>query len=310
MKSRIRFIAVASLAAVALMGLTSVLAEARLFTGNKKANKVVGTKKADNIRLGAGNDRASGRGGKDKIAGAAGKDRLKGDAAADKLNGGKGNDILNGGKGNDSANGAAGNDRISGAAGNDRLNGAAGKDRLTGGKGKDRLAGGAGNDFLNAADGRKDASVNGGKGRNTCRIDSADLSVTKGCGTVKVAPPGATGGPGGSPGAIGQPGGPGQPGAVGQVTLVQGTGLQCDMLAPSCSFSLTINPGDTPLGDLQADLGLQMNGEGSLLQLNPSVQVGENLLVGGAYVCNGDSVLLVTFRDQEIEVPVACERPA
>lgn len=338
MKSRIRFIAVASLAALALIGATGVLAEARKFTGNKKSNKVVGTKKADNIRLGAGNDRASGRGGKDKIAGAAGKDRLKGDGAADRINGGKGNDTLSGGKGNDRVNGAAGkdringgagkdrlngssgndrvngstgNDRINGSTGNDRVNGSSGNDRVTGGKGKDRIAGGTGNDFLNAADGRRDVSVNAGSGRNTCRIDQADLAVAKGCGTINVAPPPGSGpgGPGGGPGAIGDPGEPGQPGAAGDVTLVQGTGLACDMDAPSCDFSLTINPGELPLGDLLTQLGVQLNGEGSLVQLNPTVQVGENVLVAGAYACTDDAVLRVTVNDQVIEVPVACERP-
>ena len=220
---------------------------------------------------------------------------------------------LNGGKGNDRLNGSKGNDRVVGSTGNDRLVGGAGKDRVNGGKGKDRLSGGAGNDILNSVDGKKDAAVNAGKGRNKCRIDAADLSVTKNCGTVTVAPsstaPGAGGGPGGGPGGVGLPGSPGSPGGPGTITLVQGSGLQCNALVPTCSFSLTIDPGTTPLGDLQAELGVEANGDATLLSLNPLVQVGDNVVVGGVYVCTDEGTLVLDFHDQHIVVPVACNRP-
>jgi Ca2+-binding RTX toxin-like protein len=74
---------------------TSMIAEARVFTGSSKANRVKGTKKADTIRLRSGNDSASGQGGGDRIFGGAGADRLHGGKGRDRLSGGGGNDTLN-----------------------------------------------------------------------------------------------------------------------------------------------------------------------------------------------------------------------
>jgi Ca2+-binding RTX toxin-like protein len=127
---------------------TSMIAEARVFTGSSKANRVKGTKKADTIRLRSGNDSAYGRGGGDRIFGGAERDRLLGGAGAD---------------------------------------------RLHGGKGRDRLSGGGGNDTLNSVDKRKDALVSGGAGKNTCRIDSVDLSVVRGCAKIVTVPSGGSG---------------------------------------------------------------------------------------------------------------------
>ena len=316
MNARIALTKGALLALVALCALSAPVV-ARTYKGTAKANKVSGTKKADKFRLGGGNDRARGRAGNDRIAGGAGKDVLAGDAGKDRVSGNRGNDRVGGGKGSDRLNGGAGNDRVIGSAGNDRLVGGAGKDRVNAGKGKDRLSGGAGNDILNSVDGKKDAAVNAGKGRNKCRIDSADLSVTKNCGTVTVAPsstaPGSGGTPGspggGGPGGVGIPGPGGEAPAPGTITLVHGTGLQCNVLTPTCSFSLTIDPGTIALGDLQAELGLDVNGEASLLSLDPLVQVGDNVVVTGAYVCTDEGTLVVDFRDEHIVVPVACNLP-
>jgi Ca2+-binding RTX toxin-like protein len=83
---------------------TSMIAEARVFTGSSKANRVKGTKKSDTIRLLSGNDSAYGRGGGDRIFGGAGRDRLHGGKGADRLHGGKGRDRLSGGGGNDTLN--------------------------------------------------------------------------------------------------------------------------------------------------------------------------------------------------------------
>ena len=83
---------------------TSMIAEARVFTGSSKANRVKGTKKSDTIRLRSGNDSAYGRGGGDRIFGGAGRDRLLGGAGADRMHGGKGRDRLSGGGGNDTLN--------------------------------------------------------------------------------------------------------------------------------------------------------------------------------------------------------------
>jgi Ca2+-binding RTX toxin-like protein len=307
MKARLHAFGALALATIALMGVSSVVAEARVFVGSKKANKIRGTNKADTIRPGAGNDRVNGRGGADRIVGAAGRDQLSGAKGSDRLNGGSGSDKLLGG---------AGNDRASGGGGNDRLSGSAGRDRLRGGKGKDRLVGGAGNDYLDAADGRQDTRVDGGRGTNRCRIDAADLSVTTGCGTVTVAPgggsgggTGAPGGTGGAPGGTGLPGAPGGAGSPGTVSLLSASGLSCDALTPTCGFSLTLDPGSTPIGDLLAELQLEGNGGASLVGVSPLVQVGDNVVAGGVYACTEDGVLVLVFRDQRIEVPVACDRP-
>jgi len=302
MNARMQWVTKAALLALVALCAVSAPVVARTYKGTAKANKVSGTKKADKFRLGGGNDRARGRGGNDRISGGAGKDILAGDAGKDRVSGDKGND------------------RVGGGNGNDRLSGGAGKDRMTGGKGKDRLSGGAGNDILNSVDGKKDAAVNGGKGRNKCRIDAADLSVTKNCGSVTVAPSGTSpgtpggspggGGPGGGgPGGVGLPGNPGGPGAPGTISLVQGSGLQCNVLAPTCTFSLTIDPGSTPIGEVLAELGVEVNGDASLLSLNPLVQVGDNIVVAGTYVCTDEGLVVVDFRGQHIVVPVACNRP-
>lgn len=167
MQAGVPRIALAGIAALVVVLAGSVLAEARVYSGTSKANRITGTTKADRMQLRGGNDRARGLAGADRISGAGGNDRLRGDG------------------------------------GNDRLSGGKGRDRLHGGKGRDRLSGGAGNDTLNSVDKRKDGLVAGGKGRNKCRIDSVDLSVARGCASITVAPGGS--GPGGGSG--GGPGG-------------------------------------------------------------------------------------------------------
>jgi hypothetical protein len=97
--------------------------------------------------------------------------------------------------------GAKGSDRLAGTAKADVIKGRRGDDRIRGGGGRDRLFGGRGADRLNALDGRRDRLVNGGFGKDVCRIDAADRPNVKGCETVKVVKRRAPGGPGG-------PGGP------------------------------------------------------------------------------------------------------
>ena len=110
-------------------------------------------------------------------------------------------------KGPDKIVGTANADLIKARGGNDRSNGRGGRDRLSGGPGRDRLSGGRGADRLNAVDGRRDRVVNGGPGKDVCRIDAVDRAKMKGCETVKI---GRGGGPGGGPngGPGGVPGGP------------------------------------------------------------------------------------------------------
>jgi Ca2+-binding RTX toxin-like protein len=72
-----------------------------------------------------------------------------------------------------------------------------GNDRVKGGGGRDRLWGGRGADSLNAVDGARDRVVNGGPGKDVCRVDATDRATATGCETVKV---GRGGGPGPRPG--------------------------------------------------------------------------------------------------------------
>ena len=109
-------------------------------------------------------------------------------------------------KGPDKVVGTAKADLIKARGGNDRINGRGGRDRLSGGRGRDRLSGGRGADRLNAVDGRRDRVVNGGPGKDVCRVDAVDRAKMKGCETVKIGRAGGPGGPGGAPG--GAPGGP------------------------------------------------------------------------------------------------------
>ena len=107
-------------------------------------------------------------------------------------------------KGPDKILGTANGDVVKARAGNDRIRGRGGRDRLSGGPGRDRLFGGRGADRLNAVDGRRDRVVNGGPGKDVCRVDVVDQARMKGCETVKV-------GSGGGPGGGGPGGGPGGP---------------------------------------------------------------------------------------------------
>ena len=211
---------------IGLIAAAAMIAEARVFTGSGKANRVKGTKKADTIRLRSGNDSANGRGGGDRIFGGAGRDRLLG------------------------------------GAGNDRLLGGAGRDRLHGGKGRDRLSGGGGNDTLNSVDKRKDALVSGGAGKNSCRIDAVDLSVVRGCSKI-VTVPSAGSGPGATPPGGSPPGGTPGDGTAGGLTLASGTGLQCGSQLPTCNYQLSGSGADSLLGTVSGGGGVTTLG-GSL----------------------------------------------
>lgn len=252
--SRIGSVAVA---AVAVVLATSMVAEARVFSGSGKANRVKGTKKSDTIRLRAGNDRANGLGGGDRIFGGAGRDRLLG------------------------------------GTGGDRLLGGAGGDRLHGGKGRDRLSGGGGNDTLNSVDKRKDALVSGGAGRNSCRIDSVDLSVVRGCGKIVTVPSGGSG-----PGTTLPGGNPGD-GTAGALTLRSATGLQCGSELPTCSYTLNGSGADSLLGTV--------SGGGGVTPLGGSLTTsGEDWSALGLYGCSADGYLRVTIGSEQLDVPVDC----
>jgi Ca2+-binding RTX toxin-like protein len=96
--------------------------------------------------------------------------------------------------------GTNGPDRIVGTPKADVIRSLGGNDRIKGRGGEDRLLGGRGADRLNAVDGRRDHVVNGGSGKDVCRVDATDRVRTKGCETVKIrkasgpgaGPPGGT----------------------------------------------------------------------------------------------------------------------
>ena len=92
--------------------------------------------------------------------------------------------------------GTKGPDRIVGTVQADLIRSLGGNDRIRGRGGRDRLSGGRGADRLNAVDGRRDRVVNGGPGKDVCRVDAADQARMRGCETVNVGRAGGPGGPG------------------------------------------------------------------------------------------------------------------
>jgi hypothetical protein len=144
-------------------------------------------------------------------AGPAQAKRMLGTKGADRIVGTAKADVVKSFGGNDRIKGRGGKDRLSGGSGRDRLSGGSGRDRLAGGPGRDRLSGGRGADHLNTVDGRRDRVVNGGPGKDICRVDPADEVKVQGCEIVTIVKPGAPGAPG-TPGTPGVPGVPGVPG--------------------------------------------------------------------------------------------------
>jgi Ca2+-binding RTX toxin-like protein len=257
---------------------------ARVFTGTGKGDRVLGTGGADFIRLGAGNDRAHGGGGGDNISGGAGRDRLTGGAGTDSLSGGDG------------------------------------RDHLIGGRGKDRLRGGGGSDTLNAADGRADAKVDGGGGRNVCRVDAVDVAVTRNCSKLTVvAGRGTQGGGGGAPAT--------QPPVreSGLLDLLQPPSLSCPASLPACPFDLTgtgaegltglpglpglpalpgapgVPGADGLLGTITGGGGVTVPGVGTILTIT-----GDVWTATGVLSCTSDGFLRVTIGTQTLDVPVSC----
>lgn len=102
--------------------------------------------------------------------------------------------------------GTKGADRLVGTAKGDVIKARGGNDRVRGRGGRDRLFGGRGDDRLNAVDGRRDRVVNGGPGKDVCRVDAADQPKMKGCETVRIGKGGPGGGPpGGGAGCVSPP---------------------------------------------------------------------------------------------------------
>jgi len=182
-----------------------------------------------------------------------------------------------------------GDDRVNGRKGADKLGGGAGNDTLKGGKGKDAHKGGAGNDLLNAVDRRADKSVAGGPGKNTCRIDMADLPVTTGCTTLEVEPPGG--------------GGP-SPGPGGGLTVTNGSGLSCGSALPTCLFQLNGEGADVLVGTVTGGGGVTL-GVGVTL----SIEADGSWTAAGVYGCSSDGFLRVSIGSEVVDVPITCTTP-
>ena len=211
---------------------------------------------------------------------------VTGPAIAKKFSGSKRGETITGSKSADKIKGKGGSDKLKGRGGADMLNGGKGRDKLTGGAGADRHLGGPGNDTLLAADGRRDKVINGGKGRNTCVIDTAlELSLVKGCSKV-IAGSGPRGGGGG--------------GAGDGLTVLNVDGIVCDTPLPLCVFAISGEGAD-------ALVGLITPGEGAVLGVGAAVTVtGTDWTAVGAYGCTGDGFLKVTIGSKSVDVPVDC----
>jgi Ca2+-binding RTX toxin-like protein len=127
----------------------------------------------------AGNDHITGTNGGDRILGLGGSDRIDGGRGNDCVDGNTGADTLTGGEGSDRVYGAAGNDHLNGGPGNDVLSGGGGRDTINTGFGRDRVTGGAGNDAINAATAGPPATIDGGPGHNTVRINKNERRHTR-----------------------------------------------------------------------------------------------------------------------------------
>ena len=161
----------------------------------------------DLIDGGTGNDSLTGDRGNDTITGDGGNDTLNGGVGNDSLQGETGSDILIGGAGTDTAkysekvndltldidnkpddgilgekdNIKTGVENVTGGSGNDTITGNSSANVISGGSGNDMMYGGSGNDMMYGGYGNDgivgNAGVdilNGGPGRNYCKIDDSD----------------------------------------------------------------------------------------------------------------------------------------
>jgi Ca2+-binding RTX toxin-like protein len=214
-------------------------------------------------------------------SGTSGADRLVGTAKADVIKA------------------RGGNDRIKGRGGKDRLSGGPGKDRLFGGPGRDRLSGGRGSDRLNTVDGRRDRVVNGGLGKDICRVDPADEAKVRSCEIVTIVRPRAPGAPG-TPSTPGLPGTPGTPGAPG----VPGGPLVC--AAPpedDAGLAQVAQDDDPPLTFSNAFYAITttitasadgLTGEDLPISIEDVCDVPQSLATEAAQLVGGDGVAIIT----------------
>ena len=212
-----------------------------------------------------------------------------GPAQAKRMSGTKGADRIVGTAKADVIKSRGGNDRIKGRGGSDRLSGGAGKDRLAGGSGRDRLSGGRGADRLNAVDGRADPVVNGGHGKDICRLDPADEFKAQGCEIVRIVTPGSPGVPGGPsvPGAPGVPGGPNVCGAPPEDAALARVAQDDD---PPPTFSNAFYAITTTI-TASAD---GMSGNELPISIEDVCDVPQSLAAEAAQLVGGDGVALIS----------------
>jgi Ca2+-binding RTX toxin-like protein len=227
-----------------------------------------------------------------KYTGTNRSERIIGTTKADRINGKGGNDLIKGRGGNDTLNAGKGSNKVVGGKGNDKLIGGPLGDTLVGGAGVDRHFGGAGNDLLNAADGRRDAVIDGGPGSNKCVIDTLELSIVRNCGSVQATTPGKQGGGGGG----------GTGGGSGQGLQYNDTTFICDPLGLlPCTFVISGDGADV------AGPGKVEGGGG----VTVVVGVAGSLIppdwnATGTYTCTADGFLRVTIGSESVDVPVPC----
>ena len=162
----------------------------------------------DTLRGGLGDDDLSGDGGEDVFvaeSGADGADRMKGGSGYDAVTyaarktgvavtlAGGADDGAPGERDDVSsvqaATGGAGPDQLTGGAGDDALVGLGGRDVLDGGAGADMFLAGADDDVVRARDGKRDALVSCGSGRDTATTDPKDPRSRDCEGSGEPAPP-------------------------------------------------------------------------------------------------------------------------
>ena len=195
----------------------------------------------------------------------------------------KGESIV-GTAGSDKITGMKGNDKLNGRGGKDSVSGGKGRDTVTGGAGRDRMLGGPGNDVIKAADGKRDAVIDGGPGKNRCVIDSSlELSIARHCASIVA---GAIGGGGGG-------------GAGAGLRVLHADGLVCPSQQPLCVFTISGDGADSEFGTITGGGGVTAVG-GNV------VTTGTNWTGGGSYGCTADGFLRVSIGSESIDVPVDC----
>ena len=123
----------------------------------------------------------------DRLIGWNGRDRIYGFKGNDRLSGRQGGDHLFGGPGSDRLGGGFGEDMLSGDEGSDYLYGGDGDDKLVGGPGKDQFVDGAGDDIVNSRDGVRER-ISCGPGNDLVKADHKDV-VAPNCERVRRRSP-------------------------------------------------------------------------------------------------------------------------